>query len=101
MLATCSPFILINRQDESTTAESSDVLMNGLIQWVEINDELTKICGREIKTEWKHLFSQAPEVIEGTKLTQHINHTGNHPPIRQYPRRLPFSKQDELDKMLK
>lgn len=45
VFATCSPFILINRQDESTTAESSDVLMNKLIQWAEINDELTKICG--------------------------------------------------------
>ncbi|GBM78407.1 Retrovirus-related Pol polyprotein from transposon gypsy [Araneus ventricosus] len=34
-------------------------------------------------------------------MTQHRINTGNHPPIKQYPRRLPLSKKEEAELLVK
>ncbi|GBM92206.1 Retrovirus-related Pol polyprotein from transposon 297 [Araneus ventricosus] len=34
-------------------------------------------------------------------MTQHRINTGNHPPIKQYPRRLPLSKKEEAERLVK
>lgn len=56
ILVTCAPITFINRQDQSTTAEYSDVLKSNLFQSAELNDE--QICVAEkLITEFKDLFS--------------------------------------------
>ncbi|GBN71776.1 Retrovirus-related Pol polyprotein from transposon 297, partial [Araneus ventricosus] len=34
-------------------------------------------------------------------MTQHRINTGNHPPIKQYPRRLPLAKKEEAERLVK
>ncbi|GBO03859.1 hypothetical protein AVEN_190235-1 [Araneus ventricosus] len=34
-------------------------------------------------------------------MTQHRINTGDHPPIRQYPRRLPLARKEEVDHLVK
>ncbi|GBM88672.1 Transposon Ty3-I Gag-Pol polyprotein [Araneus ventricosus] len=34
-------------------------------------------------------------------MTQHRINTGNHPPIKQYPRRLPLAKKEEAGRLVK
>ncbi|GBL80054.1 hypothetical protein AVEN_29067-1 [Araneus ventricosus] len=34
-------------------------------------------------------------------MTQHKINTGDHPPIKQYPRRLPLAKKEEADHLVK
>ncbi|GBM01483.1 hypothetical protein AVEN_209298-1 [Araneus ventricosus] len=34
-------------------------------------------------------------------MTQHRINTGNHPPIKQYPRRLPLAKKEEVERLVK
>ncbi|GBN22770.1 Transposon Ty3-I Gag-Pol polyprotein [Araneus ventricosus] len=34
-------------------------------------------------------------------MTQHRMNTGNHPPIKQYPRRLPLAKKEEAERLVK
>ncbi|GBM47734.1 hypothetical protein AVEN_141063-1 [Araneus ventricosus] len=33
-------------------------------------------------------------------MTQHRINTGNHPPIKQYPRRLPLAKKEETERLV-
>ncbi|GFS86536.1 retrovirus-related Pol polyprotein from transposon 412 [Trichonephila clavipes] len=47
------------------------------------------------------LFSKTSEDFGRTRLTKHRIDTGDHPPIKQHPRRLPFAKQEEVQKLIK
>ncbi|GBM51212.1 hypothetical protein AVEN_85930-1 [Araneus ventricosus] len=39
--------------------------------------------------------------VGGCNMTQHKNNTDNHPPIKQYPRRLSLSKKEEVESLVK
>ncbi|GFQ83779.1 transposon Ty3-I Gag-Pol polyprotein [Trichonephila clavata] len=45
--------------------------------------------------EFKELVPKSTEEFGRTNLTKHRIDTGNHPPIKQHPRRLPFAKVEE------
>ncbi|GFR22301.1 retrovirus-related Pol polyprotein from transposon opus [Trichonephila clavata] len=45
--------------------------------------------------EFKELVPTSSEEFGRTNLTKHRIDTGNHPPIKQHPRRLPFAKVEE------
>ncbi|GFT06665.1 retrovirus-related Pol polyprotein from transposon 412 [Trichonephila clavipes] len=47
------------------------------------------------------LSGTGPEDFGRTRLTKHRIDTGEHPPIKQHPRRLSFSKQEEVQKLIK
>ncbi|GFR31868.1 retrovirus-related Pol polyprotein from transposon opus [Trichonephila clavata] len=51
--------------------------------------------------EFKELVPKSSEEFGRTNLTKHRIDTGNHPPIKQHPRRLPFAKVEEVLEKLK
>ncbi|GBM31359.1 Retrovirus-related Pol polyprotein from transposon 297 [Araneus ventricosus] len=48
-----------------------------------------------------NLFSTSDSDVGRCKMTQHRINTGNHPPIKQYPRRLPLAKKEEAERLVK
>ncbi|GFT37998.1 retrovirus-related Pol polyprotein from transposon 412 [Trichonephila clavipes] len=51
--------------------------------------------------EIQSLFSRTSKDFGITRLKKHRIDTGEHPPIKQHPRRLPFAKQEEVQKLIK
>ncbi|GFX27404.1 hypothetical protein TNCV_35011 [Trichonephila clavipes] len=51
--------------------------------------------------EFQGLFSRTFEDFGRTRLTKHRIDTGEHSPIKQHPQRLPFAKQEEVQKLIK
>lgn len=98
-VATCDPVTCINRQDQSNTAESSYVLKKELLRSADLIDEQS-YSAEQLFTEFKDLFSRASEDVTRTKLTHHRNDTRNNLSIK-YLRKLPFAKQEEVDKPAK
>ena len=99
VLGTCAPVNYINLNLQTIITESSDTLINEIIQSAELNPEQRSAAER-LLMEFKDLFSKTSGDVGRTKDTQHRIDTGNHPPIKQHPRRLPFAKQEEVSKLL-
>ena len=51
--------------------------------------------------EYAHLFSKGPEDLGRTDIVKHRIDTGNAPPIRQTPRRLPLAKREEASQAIR
>ncbi|GFS34207.1 retrovirus-related Pol polyprotein from transposon opus [Nephila pilipes] len=69
-----------------------------------IKKELTqkqRSAAEEMLREFKELFPKSSEEFRRTNLTKHRIDTGNPPPIKQHPRRLPFAKVEEVKDFLK
>ncbi|GFX84859.1 retrovirus-related Pol polyprotein from transposon 412 [Trichonephila clavipes] len=63
--------------------------------------EKQRCAAGELITEFQSVFSRTSEDFGRTRLTKHRIDTGEHPPIKQHPRRLPFAKQEEVQKLIK
>ncbi|GFU29923.1 retrovirus-related Pol polyprotein from transposon 297 [Trichonephila clavipes] len=62
----------------------------------------TMMCCRRVDyREFQSLFSRTSDKFERTRLPQHRIDTGEHPPLKQHPRRLPFAKKEEVLKLIK
>ncbi|GFX51290.1 retrovirus-related Pol polyprotein from transposon 412 [Trichonephila clavipes] len=59
-------------------------------------DEKQRCAARGLVKELQSLFSRTSEGFGRTRLTKHRIDTGEHPPIKQHPRILPFAKQEEV-----
>ena len=55
---------------------------------------------RELLLEFQGTFSKGPHDLGHTSVVQHTIDTGDAPPIRQPPRRLPFAKREEAFKAI-
>ncbi|GFT34843.1 retroviral aspartyl protease family protein [Nephila pilipes] len=99
VLATCTPVTCINRIFQATLSESSDSLINELIQSAELDDKQRSAAGKLLRG-FEELFSRKLDDVRRTKMTRHRTDTGNHLPIKQHPRRLPFAKQEEVANLL-
>lgn len=53
---------------------------------------------KELLCNYANIFSKSPTDIGRTNLVKHKIETGNHKPVRQPPRRIPFSKRKEVQK---
>ncbi|GBO01302.1 Retrovirus-related Pol polyprotein from transposon 297 [Araneus ventricosus] len=51
--------------------------------------------------EFQSLFSTSDSDVGRCNMTQHRINTGNHPPIKQHPRRLPLAKKEEAERLVK
>ncbi|GFT01995.1 retrovirus-related Pol polyprotein from transposon 17.6 [Trichonephila clavipes] len=82
-----------------TPAASHDDLVKNLLQ--NIDSEKKQRAAGELITEFQSVFSRTSEDFRRTRLTKHRIDTGEHPPIKQHQRRLPFAKQEEVQKLIK
>ncbi|GFW27972.1 retrovirus-related Pol polyprotein from transposon 412 [Trichonephila clavipes] len=79
---------------------SSDNLVKDLLQNTDLDEKQSCAAGALIK-EFQGLFSRISEDFGRTRLTKHRIDTGEPPPIKQKTRRLPFAKQEEVQKFIK
>ncbi|GFY21014.1 hypothetical protein TNCV_3990581 [Trichonephila clavipes] len=79
---------------------SSEDLVKDLLQNTNLDEKQRCAAGGLIK-EFQSLFSRTSEDFGRTRLTKHRIDTGEHPHVKQHPRRLPFAKQDEVQKIIK
>ncbi|GBN34687.1 putative mitochondrial protein AtMg00860 [Araneus ventricosus] len=56
---------------------------------------------RKLVKEFQNLFSTCDTDVGRCNMTQHRINTGDHPPIKQYPRRLHLSKKDKAELLVK
>lgn len=100
VLATCAPVTCIEKSSSLRSNEPPENLRKELLEATELNDEQKGTAGKVIE-EFTDLFSHTSEDFGRTSVTQHRINTGNHPPIKQNPRRLPFAKVEEVKDLLK
>ncbi|GFX06647.1 retrovirus-related Pol polyprotein from transposon 412 [Trichonephila clavipes] len=77
---------MLNNQDFS-----SDYVVKVLLQNTDLDEKQRCAAGGLIK-EFQGLFSRTSEDFGRPRLTKHRIDTGDHPPNKQHPQRLPFAK---------
>ena len=95
VLTTCAPVTYINRNLLVTITESSDALINEILQNAKLNLDQRSAVER-LLIQFQDLISKTSSDVGRTKVTRHQIDTGNHSPIKQHPRRLPFTKQEKV-----
>ncbi|GFX05785.1 retrovirus-related Pol polyprotein from transposon 412 [Trichonephila clavipes] len=99
VIAACAPVTCVDRKCNSQD-HSSDDLVKNLLQNIDI-DKKQRCAAGELITEFQSVFSRTSEDFGRTRLTKYRIDTGEHPHIKQHPRRLPFAKQEEVQKLIK
>ncbi|GBN11740.1 Transposon Ty3-I Gag-Pol polyprotein [Araneus ventricosus] len=98
VIATCEPVadIVARPQEFSESLRLPSILEN-----LERLNEEQRTAVKELLQEFQNLFSTSDSDVGRCNMTQHRINTGNHPPIKQYPRRLPLAKKEEAERLVK
>ncbi|GFW68336.1 retrovirus-related Pol polyprotein from transposon 412 [Trichonephila clavipes] len=99
VIEACAPVTCVNRKCNTQDLSSED-LVKDLLQNTDLDKKQRCVAGGLIK-EFQSLFSKTSEDFGRTRLTKHRVDMGQNPPIKQHPRRLPFTKQEEVQKLIK
>ncbi|GBN68852.1 Retrovirus-related Pol polyprotein from transposon 412, partial [Araneus ventricosus] len=98
VIATCEPVVdVVARPQEF--AES--LRLPSILENLEGLNEEQRTAVKELLQEFQNLFSTSDSDVGRCNMTQHRIKTGNHPPIKQYPRRLPLAKKEEAERLVK
>ncbi|GBN29264.1 hypothetical protein AVEN_155863-1 [Araneus ventricosus] len=84
VIATCEPVvdIVVRPQEFSGAQHLPSTLEN-----------FRRTAVRKLINEFQNLFSTCDADVGHCNITQHRINTGDHPPIKQYPRRLPLARK--------
>ncbi|GBN03700.1 hypothetical protein AVEN_258831-1 [Araneus ventricosus] len=98
VIATCEPVVEIvaSPQEFSKSLHLPSILEN-----LEGLNEEQRTAVKELLQEFQNWFSTSDSDVGRCNMTQHRINTGNHPPIKQYPRRLPLAKKEEAEHLVK
>ncbi|GBN29258.1 Retrovirus-related Pol polyprotein from transposon 412 [Araneus ventricosus] len=98
VIATFEPvvYIVARPQEFSGGQHISSTLDN-----LEIPDEEQRTTVRKLLKKFQNFFSTCDADVGRCNMTQHRINTGDHPPIKQYPRRLPLARKEEADHAVK
>ncbi|GBN59107.1 Retrovirus-related Pol polyprotein from transposon 297 [Araneus ventricosus] len=80
---------------------SKSLRLPSILENLEGLNEEQRTTVKELLQEFQNLFSTSDSVVGRCNMTQHRINTGNHPPIKQYPRRLPLAKKEEAERLVK
>ncbi|GBM45502.1 Retrovirus-related Pol polyprotein from transposon 297 [Araneus ventricosus] len=97
IIATCEPVVDIVVRPQEFSGEQH---LPSSFDNLEILDEGQRTVVRKLLKEFQNLFSTFDAYVSHCNMTQHRINTGDHPPIKQYPRRLPFARK-ESDNLVK
>ncbi|GBL92230.1 Transposon Ty3-I Gag-Pol polyprotein [Araneus ventricosus] len=98
VIATCEPVVdIVARPQEFSGAQHQPSTLGSL----EILNEEQRRAVRKLLKEFQNLFSTCDADVGRCNMTQHRINTGDHPPIKQYPRRLPLARKEEADHLVK
>ncbi|GBM18800.1 Retrovirus-related Pol polyprotein from transposon 297 [Araneus ventricosus] len=98
VIATCEPVVdtVAGPQEFSESLRLLSILKN-----LEGLNEEQRTAVKELLQEFQNLFSASDSDVGRCNMTQHRINTGNNPPIKQYPRRLPLAKKEETERLVK
>ncbi|GBM15592.1 hypothetical protein AVEN_95234-1 [Araneus ventricosus] len=98
VIATCEPVVdIVARPQEFSESLRLPLILENL----EGLNEEQRTAVKELLQEFQNLFSTSDSDVGRCNMTQHRINTGNHPPIKQYPRRLPLAKKEEAERLVK
>ncbi|GBN76508.1 Retrovirus-related Pol polyprotein from transposon 297 [Araneus ventricosus] len=98
VIATCEPVVdIIARPQEF----SESLRLPSILENLEGLNEEQRTAVKKLLQEFQNLFSTSYSDVGRCNMTQHRINTGNHPPIKQYPRRLPLAKKEEAERLVK
>ncbi|GBM95331.1 Retrovirus-related Pol polyprotein from transposon 297 [Araneus ventricosus] len=98
VIATCEPVVdIVDRSQEF----SELLRLPSTLKNLERLNEEKRTAVKELLQEFQNLFSAGDSDVGSSNMTEHRINTGNHPPIKQYPRRLPLAKKDEAERLVK
>ncbi|GBM78488.1 hypothetical protein AVEN_176818-1 [Araneus ventricosus] len=98
VIATCEPVVdIVARPQEF----SESLRLPSILENLEGLNEEQRTVVRELFQEFHNLFSTSDSDLGLCNMTQHRINTGNHPLIKQYPRRLPLAKKEEAELLVK
>ncbi|GBO11904.1 Retrovirus-related Pol polyprotein from transposon 297 [Araneus ventricosus] len=72
-----------------------------IVENLERLNEEQRTAVKELLQEFQDLLSTSDSDIGRCNMTRHRINTGNHPPIKQYPRRLPLARKEEAERLFK
>ncbi|GBL62294.1 Retrovirus-related Pol polyprotein from transposon 297 [Araneus ventricosus] len=98
VIATCEPVVdIIARPQEFSGAQH----LPSTLENFQILNEEQRTTVRKLLNDFQNLFSICDADVGRCNMTQHRINTGDHPPIKQYPRRLPLARKEEADHLVK
>ncbi|GBN37195.1 hypothetical protein AVEN_12131-1 [Araneus ventricosus] len=98
VIATCEPVVdIVARFREFSGVQHLPSTLGNL----EILNEEQRRAVRKLLKEFQNLFSTCDADVGRCNMTQHRINTGDHPPIKQYSRRLPLARKEEADHLVK
>ncbi|GBN12015.1 hypothetical protein AVEN_216751-1 [Araneus ventricosus] len=98
VIATCEPVVdIVARPQEF----SESLRLPSILENLEGLNEEQRTAVKELLQEFQNLFSASHSDVGRCNMTQNRINTGNHPPIKQYPRRLPLAKKEEAERLVK
>ncbi|GBO01473.1 hypothetical protein AVEN_222616-1, partial [Araneus ventricosus] len=98
VIATCEPVVDIVARPQGL---SESLRLPSILENLEGLNEEQRTAVKELLQEFQNLFSTSDSDVGRCNMTQHRINTGNHPPIKQYPRRLPLAKKEEAERLVK
>ncbi|GBM60811.1 hypothetical protein AVEN_66773-1 [Araneus ventricosus] len=98
VIATCEPVVdIVARPQEFSGAQH----LPSTLENFQILNEEQRTAVRKLLNEFQNLFSTCDADVDRCNMTQHRINTGDHPPIKQYPRRLPLARKEEAEHLVK
>ncbi|GBM00287.1 Retrovirus-related Pol polyprotein from transposon 297 [Araneus ventricosus] len=98
VIATCEPVVdIVARAQEFSGAQH----LPSTLKNFQILNEEQRTAVRKLLNEIQNLFSTCNAAVGRCNMTQHRINTGDHLPIKQYPRRLPLARKDEAEHLVK
>ncbi|GBM81628.1 Retrovirus-related Pol polyprotein from transposon 297 [Araneus ventricosus] len=98
VIATCEPVVdIVARPQEF----SESLRLPSILENLEDLNEEQRTAVKELLQGVQSLFSTSDSDVGRCNMTQHRINTVNHPPIKQYPRRLPLAKKEEAERLVK
>ncbi|GBN45418.1 hypothetical protein AVEN_265883-1, partial [Araneus ventricosus] len=98
VIAMCEPMVdIVARPQEFSESLRLPLILENL----EGLNEEQRTAVQELLQEFQNLFSTSDSDVGSCNITQNRIDTGNHPLIKQCPRRLPLAKKEEKELLVK
>ncbi|GBM94690.1 hypothetical protein AVEN_274910-1 [Araneus ventricosus] len=97
VIATCEPVVgIVARPQEFSGA----LHLPSILESLEMLNEKQRREVRKLLKEFQNLISTCGADVGHCNMIQHRINTGDHPPIKQYPIRLPLARKEEAERLV-
>ncbi|GBO22348.1 Retrovirus-related Pol polyprotein from transposon 412 [Araneus ventricosus] len=97
VIATCEPVVDIGTRPQEFSGAQN---LPSILESLEILNEKQRREVRKLLKEFQNLFTTSDADVDHCNMTQHRINTGDHPPIKQYPRCLTLARKEEAERLV-